>query len=63
MSENDSNATADCHRQMLVEGTDFYFENGLMVLTEKFLKERGVCCGNKCTHCPYGWENVPGHSR
>ncbi len=37
----------------LVEETDFYFENGLMVLTAHFLKKRGYCCGNGCRHCPY----------
>jgi hypothetical protein len=36
-----------------VEGVDYYFENGLMVLTEHFLKKRGYCCGNGCRHCPY----------
>ena len=40
----------------LVEGEDFYFENGLMVLTAKFLLERGYCCGSGCRHCPYGDE-------
>jgi len=37
----------------LVEGVDYYFENGLMVLTGRFLKERGYCCDNGCRHCPY----------
>ncbi len=37
----------------LLEGTDYYFENGLMVLTEKFLRDRGYCCDNGCRHCPY----------
>ena len=37
-----------------VEGVDYYFEDGLMVLTEKYLKDRGYCCGNGCRHCPYG---------
>ena len=37
----------------LVEGSDYYFENGLMVLTEKFLLNRGFCCDNGCRHCPY----------
>ncbi|MBV9217391.1 MAG: hypothetical protein JO053_14575 [Acidobacteria bacterium] len=37
-----------------VEGRDFYFENGLMVLTGTYLLERGYCCGNQCRHCPYG---------
>jgi len=36
-----------------VEGIDYYFEDGLMVLTEHFLKKRGYCCGNDCRHCPY----------
>ncbi|HVE58063.1 MAG TPA: DUF5522 domain-containing protein [Pyrinomonadaceae bacterium] len=37
----------------LIEGIDFYFENGLMVLTALYLKKRGYCCGNGCRHCPY----------
>jgi 23S rRNA (cytidine1920-2'-O)/16S rRNA (cytidine1409-2'-O)-methyltransferase len=37
----------------LVEGRDYYFEDGLMVLTAKYLLDRGYCCGNKCRHCPY----------
>jgi hypothetical protein len=37
----------------LVEGEDYYFENGLMVLTARFLLRRGYCCGNGCRHCPY----------
>ncbi|HXB94938.1 MAG TPA: DUF5522 domain-containing protein [Puia sp.] len=44
----------------LTEGMDFYYnEQGYMVLTEKFLRERGYCCGNGCRHCPYAYENVP----
>jgi hypothetical protein len=43
--------------EKLVEGVDFYFENGLMVLTEHFLKKRGYCCGNGCRHCPYSSTN------
>lgn len=37
----------------LVEGVDYYFEDGLMVLTAHFLKNRGYCCGNGCRHCPF----------
>ncbi|REJ77401.1 MAG: hypothetical protein DWQ47_13545 [Acidobacteria bacterium] len=40
-------------RKKFVEGVDFYYEGGLMVLTEKFLLDRGYCCGNGCRHCPY----------
>jgi len=39
---------------------DYYFdENGLMVLTAKYLLKRGNCCGNGCRHCPYEHVNVP----
>lgn len=42
------------------EGEDFYYNaRGLMVLTEKYLLERGYCCGNGCKHCPYNYVNVP----
>jgi len=37
----------------LIEGRDFYWENGLMVLTEAYLLRRGKCCGSGCRHCPY----------
>ena len=47
----------------LKEGIDFYFENGLMVLTEHYLRERGYCCGRGCRHCPYGHINIPDHSK
>jgi hypothetical protein len=45
--------TEESKTEKLVEGIDFYFEDGLMVLTEHFLKKRGYCCGNLCRHCPY----------
>lgn len=37
----------------LSEGSDYYLEDGLMVLTEGFLQRRGYCCHNGCRHCPY----------
>lgn len=43
--------------QKFVEGIDYYFENGLMVLTAHFLKNRGYCCKNGCRHCPYPKED------
>jgi hypothetical protein len=39
--------------EKFVENVDYYFDDGLMVLTERFLKKRGYCCGNGCRHCPY----------
>jgi hypothetical protein len=37
-----------------LEGVHFYYENGRMVLTARYLLDRGYCCGNGCRHCPYG---------
>jgi hypothetical protein len=43
----------------LTEGVDFYYnEEGLMVLTAGFLRERGYCCGNGCLNCPYAYVAV-----
>jgi hypothetical protein len=42
-----------------LEPDEFYWENGLLVLTEVYHRRRGACCGNRCRHCPYGHENVP----
>lgn len=36
-----------------IEGVDYYFENGLMILTAHFLRKRGYCCNNDCRNCPY----------
>ncbi len=37
----------------LKEGEDYILENGLMVLSKKFLLERGYCCNSGCRNCPY----------
>ena len=53
MSEERKDATLGKISPPLVEGVDYYYENGLMVLTAKFLTDRGYCCGNICRNCPY----------
>jgi hypothetical protein len=45
---------ADKNRE-LVEGEDFYIENGLYVFTREYLLKRGYCCQSGCRHCPYGF--------
>lgn len=46
----------------LTNNDDFYFDKkGNLVYTEKYLKERGYCCGNGCTHCPYTPKNQKGN--
>jgi hypothetical protein len=37
----------------LVENEDYYLDNGLMVLTARYLLRRGYCCEQGCRHCPY----------
>jgi hypothetical protein len=47
-------------KKILVEGEDYYYnEEGFIVLTEKFHRDKGFCCGNGCKHCPYEYINVP----
>jgi Family of unknown function (DUF5522) len=38
----------------MLEGVDYYIEDGKCVLTVVYLLKRGYCCGNICRHCPYG---------
>lgn len=46
-------------RDSVLEPGDYYFENGMMVFTERYHVKRGYCCGNGCRHCPYGHVAVP----
>lgn len=44
-----------------LSSTDFYYdENGYRVMTESYHTRRGLCCGNKCRHCPYNPKHVKG---
>src|SRR5207248_10640371 len=44
---------------VLVEGLDYYTEDGRWVFTTRYLRRRGYCCGNGCRHCPYGLSGGP----
>jgi hypothetical protein len=46
----------DSSPPLLVEGEDYYLENGLYVFMESFLRRRGYCCDSGCRHCPYSEE-------
>eukprot|EP00815_Leptocylindrus_aporus_P013192 CAMPEP_0116074474 /NCGR_PEP_ID=MMETSP0322-20121206/15976_1 /TAXON_ID=163516 /ORGANISM="Leptocylindrus danicus var. apora, Strain B651" /LENGTH=73 /DNA_ID=CAMNT_0003564179 /DNA_START=279 /DNA_END=500 /DNA_ORIENTATION=+ len=50
----------DIHRKAVANSESTYIDpdTGFMVFTEVAHLKRGKCCGNKCRHCPYGWENV-----
>ena len=39
----------------LIEGIDYYVENGFVVFTAHYLTNRGYCCESGCRHCPYGF--------
>jgi hypothetical protein len=43
------------NEEPLKEGEDYYFEDGLMVLTAHYLLRRGYCCEQGCRHCQYGF--------
>jgi len=39
--------------QFALQSGDYYFDQGLMVLSRAYHLRRGFCCGNGCRHCPY----------
>jgi hypothetical protein len=49
MTDEDTNAPG------LVEGRDYYLEDGNLVFTAGFLRRRGYCCESGCRHCPFGF--------
>jgi hypothetical protein len=51
------NSSTNNSEQPLVEGEDYYLENGFYVFTARFLRRRGYCCGSGCRHCPYPKES------
>jgi hypothetical protein len=57
MRDETSSVVTEEH-PVCVEGLDFYFEEGLMVLTRRYLLNRGFCCDNGCRHCPYSKESL-----
>ena len=44
---------ADDAGEELMEGRDYYVEDGLWVFTADYLLRRGFCCDGGCRHCPY----------
>jgi len=40
----------------LIEGIDFYHEDGWVVYTAEYHLKRGFCCHSGCRHCPYGYQ-------
>jgi hypothetical protein len=44
-----------------LQPTDFYWEDGKMVLTESYHLKRKSCCGNGCLHCCYYPPHIKGN--
>lgn len=42
--------------ESLIEGIDYYLEDGKYVFKTWFHLKRGYCCENGCRHCPYKQE-------
>ena len=40
-------------KKEFIEGIHYYLDGGKVVMTKKYLLDKGVCCGNNCKHCPY----------
>ena len=45
-----------------IEGVHYYLENGAVVFTDQYLRDRGACCGSKCRHCPYAPPHIKGNT-
>ena len=48
-------AAQRAHDKAVAQGRAAYADpdTGYQVLTDAFLRDRGVCCGCTCRHCPY----------
>ena len=51
------------NKKEFIQGVHYYLENGKVVFTELYHKERGSCCGNNCRHCPYDPKNKKGEQK
>jgi hypothetical protein len=56
MATEQNRSVESASGKALVEGVDYYVENGLYVFTQHYLLKRGYCCQSGCRHCPYGFQ-------
>jgi hypothetical protein len=45
------------------KGKDYYLENGMVILTERYLMKRGTCCGSGCRHCCFDPIHTKGNAK
>ena len=50
-----SERALEAHSQACSRGEDGYMDpdTGRFVMTSRYLRRRGECCGNGCRHCPW----------
>jgi len=62
---DDTTDIEDMHMQALKNGSTTYIDppTGFSVFTDLIHLKRGNCCGNRCRHCPYGYEDVRNAAR
>ena len=48
-------------KKEFIKDVDYYLEDGFVIFTEKYLRERNVCCGNGCRHCPFDPTGIKGN--
>jgi shikimate 5-dehydrogenase len=41
------------NHEKLIEGIDYFVEQGCYVFTKWYHLKSGICCGNGCRNCPY----------
>lgn len=41
--------------QDFIEGRDYTVEDGNLVFTAHYLRNRGYCCTSGCRNCPWGY--------
>lgn len=46
------------YKKDFIEGIHYYLQNGLVIMTEEYHKQRGYCCGSGCKHCAYEPQNT-----
>lgn len=47
-------------KKEFIENIHYYVEEGKVIFTSLYLKERGKCCGNGCRHCPFDPKHFKG---
>jgi hypothetical protein len=50
-------------KKEFIEGVHYYLQNGMVIMTEKYHKQRGFCCGNGCKHCCYEPKHIKNNKK